>query len=163
MTEELGKIEKPPVEKYRTGRKLFFTPLIFTPKEPQADFLTLVNRYWSQVEAQVSNLETTLSKVNKKLTQMDRTFPMVLDSIAGGQLLVLKLSEIENRIPLDGVGALLNQTLGIIKRRTKKWIKPPAGYEWLNSIKGWEYLNSPGCYEISYDQSNRIFMSYIGP
>jgi len=65
MTEQLGKIEKPPVEEFRTGRKLFFAPLIFTPKEPQADFLELVNSYWSQVEAQVSKLEATLNKVNK--------------------------------------------------------------------------------------------------
>lgn len=65
MTEELGKIEKPPVEEYRAGRKLLFVPLIFTPKEPQADFLELVNNYWSQVEAQVSKLETMLSEVNK--------------------------------------------------------------------------------------------------
>jgi len=65
MTEQLGKIEKPPVEEYRAGRKLLFVPLIFTPKEPQADFLELVNNYWSQVEAQVSKLETMLSEVNK--------------------------------------------------------------------------------------------------
>lgn len=65
MTEQLGKIEKPPVEEYQAGRKLLFVPLIFTPKEPQADFLELVNNYWSQVEAQVSKLETMLSEVNK--------------------------------------------------------------------------------------------------
>ena len=65
MTEQLGKIEKPPVEEYRAGRKLLFVPLIFTPKEPQADFLELVNNYWSQVEAQVSKLETMLSEVNQ--------------------------------------------------------------------------------------------------
>ncbi len=65
MTEELGKVEKPPAEEYRTGRKLLFVPLIFSPKESQADFLELVNSYWSQVEAQVSKLEATLSEVNK--------------------------------------------------------------------------------------------------
>ena len=65
MTEQLGKIEKPPAEEYRTGRKLLFVPLIFTPGEPQADFLKLVKSYWSQVEAQVSKLEATLSEVNK--------------------------------------------------------------------------------------------------
>jgi len=65
MTEQLGKIEKPPAEEYRAGRKLLFVPLIFTPGEPQADFLKLVKSYWSQVEAQVSKLEATLSEVNK--------------------------------------------------------------------------------------------------
>ncbi len=65
MTEQLGKIEKPPVEDYRAGRKLFLAPLIFTPRKPPADFLKLVKSYWSQVEAQVSKLEATLSEVNK--------------------------------------------------------------------------------------------------
>ncbi len=65
MSEKLGKIEKPSVEEYRSGRKLLFVPLIFTPAEPRADFLELVNRYWSQVEAQISKLEATLSEVNK--------------------------------------------------------------------------------------------------
>lgn len=65
MTEQLGKIEKPSVEDYRMGRKLLFVPLIFTPRKPQADFLKLVKGYWSQVEAQISKLETTLSEVNK--------------------------------------------------------------------------------------------------
>ena len=65
MAKKLGKIEKPPVEKYRTGRKLFFAPLIFTPREPQADFLKLINSYWRQVEAQVSKLEATLNDVDR--------------------------------------------------------------------------------------------------
>jgi len=65
MAKKLGKIEKPPAEKYRTGRKLFFAPLIFTPREPQADFLKLINSYWSQVEAQVSKLEAMLNDVDR--------------------------------------------------------------------------------------------------
>ena len=65
MTEQLGKIEKPLAEQYRAGRKLLFVPLIFTPREPQADFTELVNRYWEQVETQVSKLETTLNEVHK--------------------------------------------------------------------------------------------------
>jgi len=65
MTEQLGKIEKPTVEEYKAGRKLLFVPLIFTPREPQADFLKLVKSYWSEVEAQVSKLEAMLSEVNK--------------------------------------------------------------------------------------------------
>ena len=65
MAEELGKIEKPPVEEYKTGRKLIFAPLIFTPREPQADFLELIKSYWSQVEAQVSKLEAMLQDVDK--------------------------------------------------------------------------------------------------
>src|SRR4030066_389732 len=65
MSEELGRIEKPSVEAYRTGKKLFFVPLIFAPLEPQADLLEKVNRYWDQVEAHVANLETKLGSVSR--------------------------------------------------------------------------------------------------
>lgn len=65
MSAELGKIEKPSVGEFKTGRKLYFIPLIFTPKEPQADLLDKVNRYWDQVEGHVTNLEVQLGSVNK--------------------------------------------------------------------------------------------------
>ena len=35
MAEELGKIEKPAVEQFKQGRKLFFVPLIFSPPETE--------------------------------------------------------------------------------------------------------------------------------
>jgi hypothetical protein len=65
MSEQLGKIEKPSVEQYGAGRKLYFVPLIFSPTEPTADLLEKVNGYWDQVEAQVTNLELKLRKVHK--------------------------------------------------------------------------------------------------
>ena len=36
-----------------------------TSREPQADFLELINSYWNQVEAQVSKLEAMLDNVDK--------------------------------------------------------------------------------------------------
>ena len=65
MSEQLGKIEKPSAKEYEAGRKLYFVPLIFTPREPQADFLEMVNRYWDQVQDQLMNLEIKLGEVNK--------------------------------------------------------------------------------------------------
>jgi hypothetical protein len=65
MPEELGKIEKPPAGEFKAGRKLFSVPLIFVPQEPQADLLEIVNRYWEQVEAHVTNLEVKLGSVNR--------------------------------------------------------------------------------------------------
>ncbi len=65
MTEPLAKIEKPSAEEFRTGRKLLFVPLIFSPREAPPDFTELVNHYWEQVEAQISKLEATLSVVHK--------------------------------------------------------------------------------------------------
>ncbi len=65
MAEQLSKIEKPSAEQYVAGRKLYFIPLIFSPTEPPADLLEKINRYWDQVEEQVTNLEIKLGKVSK--------------------------------------------------------------------------------------------------
>jgi len=65
MSQELGKIEKPPAEEFKKGRKLYFVPLIYCGKEPQAEYLEKFNKYWDQVEDQMSGLELTLGKVDK--------------------------------------------------------------------------------------------------
>ena len=65
MPEELGKIEKPPVEEFKKGRKLYFIPLIYCGKEPHAEYLEKFDKYWNQVETQMSDLELKLGQVNK--------------------------------------------------------------------------------------------------
>lgn len=65
MSQQLGKVEKPSASKFRTGRKLFFVPLIFTPLQPDPALSELVKSYWNQVQEQVRNLEEKLSEVKK--------------------------------------------------------------------------------------------------
>ncbi|UCC91087.1 MAG: hypothetical protein JSW24_02805 [Dehalococcoidia bacterium] len=65
MSQELGKIEKPQAEEFKKGRKLYFVPLIYCEKEPQAEYLEKFNKYWNQVENQVSSLELKLGKIDK--------------------------------------------------------------------------------------------------
>ena len=65
MAEELGKIEKPPVEEFKKGRKLYFVPLIYRSEEPPEEYLEKFNRYWEQVEKQITELESKLGKVNR--------------------------------------------------------------------------------------------------
>jgi len=65
MAEELGKIEKPKVEEFKTGRKLYFVPLIYIGRESPADYLEKFNKYWEQVEAQIANLELKLGQVKR--------------------------------------------------------------------------------------------------
>lgn len=65
MSQELGKIEKPEAEEFKKGRKLYFVPLIYCEKEPQAGYLERFNKYWGQVEDQISGLELKLGKVDK--------------------------------------------------------------------------------------------------
>ncbi len=60
MSEELGKIERLPVENYRQGRKLFFVPLVFANPELPLEYTLKCNSYWEQVDAQISNLEEKL-------------------------------------------------------------------------------------------------------
>jgi hypothetical protein len=63
MPEELGKIEKLPVENYRKGRKLFFVPLIFADHELPLEFTIKHNYYWEQVDSQIAGLEEKLGNV----------------------------------------------------------------------------------------------------
>jgi hypothetical protein len=65
MAEELGRIVKPSAEEYKGGRNVFFVPLLFCPPGVPLEFLEKVNRYWDEVEAQVSNLESKLGTVKK--------------------------------------------------------------------------------------------------
>lgn len=65
MAKKLGKVEKPPAEKFKTGRKLFFIPLVFAPLQGDPDLLKLVNSYWEQARVQVKSLEEKLALVTR--------------------------------------------------------------------------------------------------
>lgn len=65
MSQELGKIEKPAAEEYKAARKLFFVPLIFTPRDIQGELFEMVFRYWDQVESQLTSLELKLGIAKK--------------------------------------------------------------------------------------------------
>ena len=63
MAEELGKIGKPSAEDFKGGRKLFFIPLIYGIFDAPAEYLEKFNKYWNQVENQISELELKLGQV----------------------------------------------------------------------------------------------------
>jgi len=63
MAEELGKIEKPAVDDFKKGRKLYFVPLVYCGIESPDEYLEKYNKYWEQVEKQISDLELKLGKV----------------------------------------------------------------------------------------------------
>ncbi len=64
MPEELGKIEKPAVDEFKKGRKLFFVPMILAAKDFPLEFLVKVDHYWDEVESQISGLESKLGQVS---------------------------------------------------------------------------------------------------
>jgi hypothetical protein len=87
MAEELGKIEKPAVESFRKGRKLFFVPLVFGNPELPVDYLDKFDRYWEQVEKQVNDLAVKLGEVNRVYHEM------VADSGEAGKKTISALNE----------------------------------------------------------------------
>jgi hypothetical protein len=65
MAEELGKIEKPSVEEFLKGRKLYFIPLVYQGEEAPDEYLEKYIKYWEQVEKQIAELELKLGKINR--------------------------------------------------------------------------------------------------
>jgi hypothetical protein len=64
VSEELGKIEKMPVDSFKKGRKLFFVPLVYLSKELPLEYLEIFHRYWDQVNKQLDELSSKLGAVN---------------------------------------------------------------------------------------------------
>ena len=70
MAEELGKIEKPPVENFSGLRKLIVVPVVFSGKDAPADFMEIFTRCWDQIGEQIENLETKLGKIARVYHEM---------------------------------------------------------------------------------------------
>lgn len=64
MPKKLGKIDKPSIEEYKTGRKLYCIPLLYSAKDAPKDYVKLYNQYWTQVKEHVEKLERA-GKANK--------------------------------------------------------------------------------------------------
>src|SRR3972149_11542974 len=63
MAEELGKIEKPPAENFRLGRKLLFVPLLYAGEGFPDDYVKKTAAYWDQVLKQVRDITSRLGSV----------------------------------------------------------------------------------------------------
>ncbi|HEY90294.1 MAG TPA: hypothetical protein G4O07_00530 [Dehalococcoidia bacterium] len=63
MTEELGKIEKPDVERFKGERKLYVVPLLFTGKDSPQEYTERFELYWQQVSEQITNQEQKIGGV----------------------------------------------------------------------------------------------------
>jgi hypothetical protein len=55
--EELGHIERPPVESFGGQRKLFVVPLVLRGNDAPADYSEKFDMYWQQVREQLAKLE----------------------------------------------------------------------------------------------------------
>jgi len=70
MPEELGRIEKPPAERFAKGRKLYLVPLVYSSKDTPPGYNEKTSHYWQQVKEQLSNLEAKIGKVNRVYHEM---------------------------------------------------------------------------------------------
>jgi hypothetical protein len=63
--QELGKIEKPPAERFAGKRKIYLIPLIFPESNAPEGYGAKASLYWEQVTDQVRNLEARTGPVRK--------------------------------------------------------------------------------------------------
>jgi hypothetical protein len=106
MPEELGKIEKPAVEEFKGGRKLYFVPLILTSGELPLEFTILYDRYWNDVESQIAGLEAKLGPVNhifhELVPESGEAGLKTLEQMKVGSLEIIK-KRIENKVPFEAI------------------------------------------------------------
>jgi hypothetical protein len=62
---ELGRVERPEAEPFRAERKLYLVPLVYSPKEPPADYVATLARYWGGVREHVRRLEERIGAVRR--------------------------------------------------------------------------------------------------
>jgi hypothetical protein len=65
MPEQLGKIERPEVERFKQGKKLYLVPLVYSGGEAPDEYKEKCNRYWQQVAEQLTNLASKIGMVNR--------------------------------------------------------------------------------------------------
>ena len=65
MAEEIGKLEKPPAEPFKPGKKIYLVPLIFAGEGAPSEYKEKCSHYWQQVEEHLTNLETKIGEVNR--------------------------------------------------------------------------------------------------
>ncbi|HEY40537.1 MAG TPA: hypothetical protein G4O18_01615 [Dehalococcoidia bacterium] len=65
MSEELVKIEKPPVESFSEERKLYLVPLLYAGRDAPQEYMEKYELYWHQLEEQIANQESKIGKVRR--------------------------------------------------------------------------------------------------
>jgi len=65
MPEQLGKIERLEVERFKQGKKLYLVPLVYSGEEAPDEYKEKCSRYWQQVTEQLTNLASKIGMVNR--------------------------------------------------------------------------------------------------
>jgi len=65
MTQEIGRIQRPAVERYRGRRKLLLVPLVYAPSTDDEEGAEVLQRYWDQMQTQVATLADALGGLQR--------------------------------------------------------------------------------------------------
>ena len=65
MAQELGKINKPEANSFKSGRKLLLVPLIYSYKDAPPDYTEKYELYWKQVAGHLANLEAKIGTISQ--------------------------------------------------------------------------------------------------
>ena len=65
MAQEIGRIQRPAVERYRGRRKLLLVPLIYAPRTDDEEGAAVLQRYWEQMQTQVASLADALGGLHR--------------------------------------------------------------------------------------------------
>ena len=60
MGEQLGRIERPPAESFREGKKIYLVPLVYLSDDAPPEYKEKCDRYWQQVADQLAKQRITL-------------------------------------------------------------------------------------------------------
>lgn len=63
MAEQLGQIDRPSVERFRSGRNLLLVPLVYNFLDDEEEGQEKLDKYWSQMQDQVAGFESRLGSV----------------------------------------------------------------------------------------------------
>jgi len=63
VPEDLGKIEKPPAERFKHAKKLYLVPLVYYFEEAPEEYKEKYRRYWEQVKEQLDSLGSKIGRV----------------------------------------------------------------------------------------------------
>ena len=64
MSQELGRVQRPPVDQYKDKRKLLLVPLIQSHPSIDDAGATIISTYWAQVTTQLEVMQTQLGAIS---------------------------------------------------------------------------------------------------
>jgi hypothetical protein len=65
MSEQLGRIERLEVERFKQGKKLYLVPIVYSGEGAPDDYKEKCSRYWQQVTDHLTSLASKIGKVSR--------------------------------------------------------------------------------------------------